>query len=660
MTSVYSSAPRARSLAFVLALLATGAAEAQTAPTTGWALDRFEPAPAGDVFFAAEHPWYSSTRAVAAGLAIDHAVQPLVFRGTDAQGATSSINAVGGMLTAHVGAMVSFADRVGLGLSFPMALTQSGTPVTLGDATLGAASGFAIGDLRLGARVRLVGHADRDGFSLHVGANVWLPSGARASNTGDEAVRFEPRLTAAGRGGPLRWSLTVGYHVRPDHVAALVSISSELRATMGLGLVALSDRLTVGPEANVYTALSDPSNAGGGAFSDRLWGGEVMLGAHLLAARSVLLGVGGGAGFGLGYGIPAGRVLASVAYAPVSAAALPDAHVDSDDDGVLDHDDLCPSTPRGNHADPQRAGCPAADSDGDGVFDHDDRCVTEPAGVRIDPVNAGCPLRDRDGDGVFDHEDQCPAEARGTQPDPTRNGCPASDRDSDGVFDHEDQCPTEARGVLRDPARNGCPLADSDQDLVPDVADACPRAAGVPSSDASRNGCPSQLVTVGDGQIRIRQQINFATNRDKIKRDSTAVLEAVADVLRSAPHLRHVVVEGHTDNRSTPERNQSLSERRARAVVRWLTTRGGIDGARLEARGFGQTRPLASNDTDEGRAQNRRVEFHIVDDAAPAAPTAAPAAAAPVDAPAAAPATPDEGGGRHGRRGRHGRGRHRH
>jgi outer membrane protein OmpA-like peptidoglycan-associated protein len=271
---------------------------------------------------------------------------------------------------------------------------------------------------------------------------------------------------------------------------------------------------------------------------------------------------------------------------------------DSDNDGVGDTTDLCPNDPAGAHPDPQRAGCPEADADTDGVFDRDDQCVTTPAGAH---------------------------------PDPERPGCPDADSDNDGVLDHDDQCRTVHSGPHPDASRPGCPLPDRDHDSVPDNTDHCPDQPGAPHPDPNRNGCPG-LVRVEGGQVRILQQVFFATNSDRILPRSFPVLQAVADALRASPDIRRVAIEGHTDNQGDDARNLQLSDRRATSVMTWLTQHG-IDAARLEAHGYGETRPLASNDTRPGRAQNRRVEFHIVD---PAPASSAPPASAPSAAPASA------------------------
>jgi outer membrane protein OmpA-like peptidoglycan-associated protein len=254
--------------------------------------------------------------------------------------------------------------------------------------------------------------------------------------------------------------------------------------------------------------------------------------------------------------------------------------------------------------------------------------VSEPQGDHPDPARRGCPAPDRDGDGVLDPDDQCPTEAQGDHPDPTRRGCPAGDRDSDTIYDHEDQCPDQNRLPFPDPARNGCPLPDADHDQVPEPPDACPNQPGVPSSDPARNGCPNTRISVDSGQIRIVEQVFFATDRDQILPRSFRILTAVAEVLRAAPHIRRVSVNGHTDNRASEEHNNDLSQRRANSVMRWLTEHG-IDASRLEAHGYGASRPIAPNTNEAGRARNRRVEFVILDPAQPQGVVTQPAAAAP-------------------------------
>ena len=254
------------------------------------------------------------------------------------------------------------------------------------------------------------------------------------------------------------------------------------------------------------------------------------------------------------------------------------------------------------------------DRDGDGVPNEDDVCPLEPTGATPDAARRGCPAHDTDGDGVLDAVDVCPTAPAGARPDPNRPGCPQSDSDGDGVADSADECPTVPAGARPDPNRAGCPDGDRDSDTVIDSADACPDQAGAPSRVAARNGCPG-LVRVDTEQIQILQPVFFATRRDVILEASYPVLAAVADAMQ-ASGIGHIRVEGHTDSSGNDATNLELSRRRAESVRRWLIEHG-IPERQLTAVGLGETRPFETNDTELGRAANRRVEFHIEQGATP-------------------------------------------
>jgi outer membrane protein OmpA-like peptidoglycan-associated protein len=198
----------------------------------------------------------------------------------------------------------------------------------------------------------------------------------------------------------------------------------------------------------------------------------------------------------------------------------------------------------------------------------------------------------------------------GEHPDPERAGCPDGDDDTDLVLNHADACRTVPMGLHPDPARLGCPLADRDNDSVPDTVDHCPDRAGAPDPNPRRNGCPG-LVLVEAGQVRILRPVLFATNRDRILRPSFRVLTAVVDALRAQPEIQRIGIEGHTDNVGSDDANMILSQHRAQAVATWLTQHG-IEASRVDAHGYGASRPIVPNGTASGRAANRRVEFHIL------------------------------------------------
>jgi outer membrane protein OmpA-like peptidoglycan-associated protein len=256
---------------------------------------------------------------------------------------------------------------------------------------------------------------------------------------------------------------------------------------------------------------------------------------------------------------------------------------------------------------------PLPDSDGDGVVDRDDICPREHQGDNPDPARPGCPRPDADNDGVFDDEDRCPTTPAGPTPDPERRGCPDGDDDNDRVANQADLCRREHHGINPDPKRPGCPLPDRDNDSVPDKSDACPDTPGAPDPDPRTNGCPG-LVRVQQSQIVINRPVYFATLKDRILPKSFPVLKAVAEALRALPEIRLVSIEGHTDSQGTDAFNADLSKRRAENVLKFLVEQG-IDAGRLETVGHGEGKPVTSNKTAAGRAQNRRVEFMILDPA---------------------------------------------
>lgn len=275
---------------------------------------------------------------------------------------------------------------------------------------------------------------------------------------------------------------------------------------------------------------------------------------------------------------------------------------DSDGDGVPDRKDHCPLTPVGASVD--ASGCPV-DSDHDGVFDGIDACPNTPAGATVDA--RGCP-KDSDGDGVWDGIDTCPDSPKGAKVDAT--GCPV-DTDHDGVWDGIDQCANTPAGATVD--ANGCPT-DADGDGVYDGLDKC---ANTPAgAKVGPDGCPpppseQETQLRETGRIRL-EGINFETGKAKLLPESLPILDKVGDVLRDWPILR-VEIGGHTDNRGSAALNLRLSADRARAVRTYLLEHfPQIQANHLTTHGYGSSRPVAKNNSDENRAKNRRVEFVVL------------------------------------------------
>lgn len=569
-----------------------------SAQTSGFRVDRFEPSERGSHWFTADSlDLRGASPRVAAGVVAGYQLRPLAVYEPDGSVRAAIVRHV---LTTHVGGSIVLFERLRVGANLPVVLYTEGETGTLrGVRYAPPESAQALGDARLSVDGRLFGASDGP-ITGALGAQLWLPTGSTASYAGDGGVGAGPRAQVAGVLGPLAYAARLGVVFRSPKasVFADVPIDHELTYGASAGGRLLGGRVVVGPELFGTTTVSK-------AFKTRTSPLEILLGGHATFG-DFRAGVGVGTGLVAGYGSPAFRALASLEWAPGPV-------LDTDGDGVLDDVDACPTQAGDASSDPKKNGCPPPppkrDTDGDGIPDDEDACM-DVRGVRTsDPRTNGC--IDRDGDGIMDPLDACPFEAGPASPDPHENGCPKRDQDGDGVEDKDDACPTIPGVKTSDPATNGCPMqsADRDGDGVPNDADACPDVPGKPDPDPKKNGCPTAMLVGRD--IKLLSPIVFVGDSAKIDESaSAAVLEAIRATLEANPTIAKVRVESHTDNRGKAAVNKRISIGRAEAIVAWLAAHG-VDKKRLSAVGHGGDRPIESNETEEGRAVNRRVELHV-------------------------------------------------
>jgi outer membrane protein OmpA-like peptidoglycan-associated protein len=256
---------------------------------------------------------------------------------------------------------------------------------------------------------------------------------------------------------------------------------------------------------------------------------------------------------------------------------------------------------------------------------------TDPPAPEKKPVEPLQTNVDTDKDGYPDDIDLCPTNPEDGKPPYTTDGCPAPpDRDGDGFPDSKDKCPDEPEDKDGIDDKDGCPEDDADKDNIPDAEDACPKEPGEKSDEKDKNGCPKFIRRIeGSNEIQVLKKVEFETGSAKLRQDSFVILDEVYRLLVANPEITLLSVEGHTDSVGTDTSNLLLSKNRAKSCLDYLVQKG-IPTSRLTSDGFGETKPIDSNDTSDGRSKNRRTEFHIRGQSVPGTDGATPGSNEPV------------------------------
>ncbi|MDY7229133.1 Ig-like domain-containing protein [Hyalangium rubrum] len=465
-----------------------------------------------------------------------------------------------------------------------------------------------LGDLRLVPKaVMLEEEKLRVAFALP----IVLPSGGSGNLRGQDGAGVQPRLTAdySFEGGT-RVLANVGVNFRSRQELLNLSVGNEL--SYGLG-AAIPFQL----RGQQFTGMASVAGAMGlgatGGANEEEVPLEMQAGVQYHFNKSVLATLGLGRGLTLGYGMPAIRVFSGVSW--TAEAPPPVIHKDSDNDGLLDEEDTCPNEPEDRDGFQDEDGCPDLDNDQDGIPDTADKCPNEPEDKDGFQDEDGCPDPDNDQDGLADAADKCPLEAEDKDGFQDADGCPDPDNDQDGLADTADKCPLKPEDKDGFQDEDGCPDPDNDRDGVADADDQCPEEAEVINGVEDTDGCPDvgeTKVKVTGNRITIKEKVYFATNKDVVLARSFPLLQQVGLVLKANPQLTKVRIEGHTDDRADDAFNLDLSQRRAGSVLKYLVEQANIDPERLEAVGYGETQPVDTNKTEQGRENNRRVQFTIL------------------------------------------------
>ncbi len=290
------------------------------------------------------------------------------------------------------------------------------------------------------------------------------------------------------------------------------------------------------------------------------------------------------------------------------------ADYDPDNDGIKGVADKCPNEPEDVDGFEDEDGCPELDNDKDTILDTNDKCPMVAEDLDKFEDTDGCPEVDNDKDGILDGADKCPNEAEDKDGFEDTDGCPDLDNDKDGIVDAKDSCPNDPEDKDGFEDEDGCPDPDNDKDGIVDAKDKCPLEPETFNGVDDEDGCPEKetKVYVTREKIVITEKIFFEFNKARILPKSDGLLDNVADVLNKFPQVKKIRIEGHTDDVGTDQKNQVLSEARAKAVFDAMVKRK-VAATRLESKGYGKTMPLVKDTTEEARDMNRRVEFIVVE-----------------------------------------------
>lgn len=540
---------------------------------THYALNRLDPAPAGDAFFGVPSAEAHGVLAIRAMVFADYQERPLDVTTLNTGSFMSSVVRYQALL--HGNVSVALFDRALVGVDFP-AVLQSGDGFASGTTSLPAPQTTGTGNVRLSGRGRIWSEP-RGLVHVGVGGYVFLPTtGDYASDAG---LRGWVHAVANGEAlNRLRYAVAVGPEFREDRELLGVNQGSRLTYSAGVAALLGSKReFQVGPEVLGTVSFNAPD-----ARSTNL---DVLVGGRYHFLEEFTVGVGAGTALSAGLGSPLVRGMLSFTWSPAIEVAKNAPPIDGDGDRVLDANDACP----------------------------------ERAGVATDdPKTNGCPVLalvlDGDSDGVPDAIDACPTTVGIVSAEPKTNGCPLLalllDGDGDGVPDAIDACATTAGVVTAAPKTNGCPLAvepDAYGDGVGDEAAACPPEAGADPTKPAEPGC-----SVSKRLDHAALGIGFEVGTMALTATSDAAIDAVATLLKNHPELVKVEAQFHTDNQVNPRIGKVLSQERAGAVLRALVKRG-VPAARLVAKGYGDELPVAGNTRPESPQKNGRVQFLVLE-----------------------------------------------
>jgi outer membrane protein OmpA-like peptidoglycan-associated protein len=526
----------------------------------------------------------------------------LVLYQTDAAGDRSRAgDLVRNRAGAELAVTYTLLRHLQVSLAVPMVLYQDRASTLPGVTdSLQSIRGVAFGDLRVTPKFGLLRQASGAPIDVAVQLGVTVPTGASKNYRGEASLSVVPELLFSRHDGGWRYALNLGYLARKNAVVADQQIQDEIAVRAGIGYRFASKPLELDVTISSAVAAAKPFERFNQNHLEAIAGPAYRVGKTILFAA-------GGVGLAPAFGTPDWRLIVGARIGRLDDETKVAMVVDQDrdHDGILNGDDKCPDVAEDKDDFEDQDGCIDPDNDNDKILDVNDKCPLQPETVNGFEDADGCPDQaDTDHDGITDDKDKCPTEAEDKDAFQDDDGCPDPDNDADLVLDGVDKCPNVAG-----PAENaGCPDVDSDKDGVVDRLDNCPTEAGT----AKNQGCKDkQRVVLRDGKLDILDAVYFKLNKADILSKSNSLLDNVANVINAHTEIPKVEIQGHTDSQGNDAYNLDLSDRRAKEVRQYLI-RKGVAADRLDAKGYGETQPIADNKTAKGRSANRRVVFKLM------------------------------------------------
>ena len=500
---------------------------------------------------------------------------------------------------------VALYERFELGIGLPVTASQSsGDGVLQLDRPAGTTLSGGFGDVRFVPKLRVI-TSEGGSTSFALSIPVTAPSGSDANLLGESGATATPTAILSVDTDVADVAFNAGFRVRSQDPVKFsqgqsnVAFGNEIVASAGPKFHLVKDRLDLIGDGwlSVSVDEQDPEEIPA----------EALGGLRYYLENGLVFNGGAGGGLTRGIGAPAFRMVLGIGW---QYKLDPD----PDHDGILRDADHCPFQPEDKDQFKDEDGCPDPDNDKDGILDPKDRCPLDPEDKDSWEDEDGCPDPDNDKDEILDPDDQCPDKAEDRDKFQDTDGCPDPDNDKDGILDKDDKCPMEPEDKDSWEDADGCPDPDNDKDGILDAADKCPNEPETVNGNEDQDGCPDQAkgpVQIEHGKITA-PPVFFATDKDVILSQSFPILELIAQTFKDNPWVKKVRIEGHTDDKGSDDHNMKLSQRRTESVMKFLIDHG-VDAERVEARGYGETRPIESNKSEKGRAKNRRVEFIIID-----------------------------------------------